>query len=168
MLCIGVFFPSQIDCIVVECLVTYFTLTALPDCRVSLSGGIISFVSELSEILWDPSLIMVLTPTQWGAAGHAEIKIRSVENPELTNILPFKSWSRSEKLYLSCILCPLPGKYFSVLISSFIFLIHSPAFVPNPLPTLKNKIKLRVVCHQPPGWSLIRWSIIRAVSHRLI
>ena len=136
MLCIGVFFPSQTDCIVVECLVTYFTFTALPDCRVS--GGIISFVSELSEILWDPFLIMVLTPTQWGAAGRAEIKIRSVENPELTNILPFKSWSRSEKLYLSCILCPLPGKNLSVLISSFIFLICSPAFVPNPLPTLKN------------------------------
>jgi len=63
--------------------------------------------------------------------GPAEIKIPSVDDPELTNVFPISSLEYV-RIY-SCMLLPVPEIFFLVLISTFPGHLHF--FLPNPLPT---------------------------------
>ena len=65
---------------------------------------------------------------QWGTTG-AEIKVPSVENPELTNVFPLKPGvGQNVVTYAS----PASTHFFLVLISTFP--VHSPSFFQNHLP----------------------------------
>ena len=67
---------------------------------------------------------------QWGTA-DAEIKIPSVENPELTNALPLKPGvCQNIAMHAS----PTTRNFFLVLILTL--QVHSPSFIPNPLPAV--------------------------------
>ena len=59
-----------------------------------------------------------------------KIKDLSVGNPELTNVLPLKPGVGQSTMHAS----PTARNFFLVLILTF--LVHSPSFIPNPLPCL--------------------------------
>ena len=67
-----------------------------------------------------------LSPLQWGTA-DAKVKVPSVENPELTNVLP--GVCVSSAMHAS----PTARNFFFVLILTFP--VHLPLFFSNPLST---------------------------------
>ena len=61
----------------------------------------------------------------------AEIEVSSVENPEMTDVLPLNPGvGQNIATHASLI----ARNFFLVLISTF--LVHSPSFFPNPVPTI--------------------------------
>ena len=70
----------------------------------------------------DGQFICVETVTT-GVVVDIEMKVPSVENPELTNLLPLKH----KAIHTS----PFAGNFFFPLCS--IFPVNSPSFFPNPL-----------------------------------
>ena len=115
------------------------------------SSGLISALLVLSTLCVYESLLQPFP--QWGAA-DAEIKAPSGENTEL-NRSPFQAWSRSvysQTCYArEFSLQEMPG-CSSLLISTLP--VHSPAFIPKPLPIfsrvgLQNKIGHPAGCRFP-------------------
>ena len=81
----------------------------------------IGVVSQLEQFLTDS-----LSPLQCSTAA-AKVLVPSVENPELTNVLP--GVCVNSAMHAS----PTANNFFFVLILTFP--IHLPLFLPNPLPT---------------------------------
>ena len=69
---------------------------------------------------------------KWGTA-VAEIKVSSVESPELTNVLPLKPGGGQNIAKLAS---PTARNFFLVLIS--ILPVHSPFIPPPPPPPMKS------------------------------
>ena len=107
------------------------------------SETLTAWLTKTSYIIHSDSLVVVSlrscgTPPWWVAA-DAGIKIPSVVNPELSKVLSFKVWRRSE-FSLTCFAYLATARNLACLISTFPLLSTFFFF----LPKVSSKIKCKV------------------------
>ena len=102
------------------------------------------------------TVVSCQTDPQWGTA-DAEIKVLSVENPGLTNVLPLKlGVGQNIAMHAS----PTARNYFLVLISTFP--VHSPSFSSEPYFLTALVLAWNKIGH--PAHSHKRFKLVPVVS----